>query len=219
MPPNGPIIPGEEFRNLINSADINSFASLANEAANTKKKGAGRDLIGRRNALLSSYDPYQRYKVGQTYYGHRNLRASDEGSLWDYNASDPNQFINLIDDDDTQFLQGLADDTGSGGGGGSGGGAGGGGTDGGNNTGGFNAAEFQQQMQNMINQLLQSQQGQFNSALNSFRGSAPTLSVGSVSTQQGTPSARASARNSGGLVSTLAARRGRRAGARPRRYF
>ena len=200
-----PEIAGGNFRSQVDAADIGAFDVLAKEAGNTRNKGAGRDLISRRNALLNTYNPYQRQKVGQTYYSQHNKMAGDEGSFYDYGGPEASSFIDLIDTGDDQFLQGLADDPGTG-------------TPppgGGNNGGGGGQPE---NWQSIINQLLQNQQNQFNSTLQGFQNSAPTLSVGSVGNAQGTAAARARARNSGAIVNTLS-RRGRQSSARPRRYF
>lgn len=197
-----PHIPGGTFQESVSNADISFFDKLAAEAGTTRNKGAGRNLITRRNALLTQYDPYQRHKVGQTYYGKQNKRAGDEGSFFDFGGPEAGNFIDLINDGDDQFLQGLADDPGTG----TPPGGGSGSTSGGND------------WQETIRQLLANQQNQFNSTLASFQNSAPTLSVGSVSNAQGTAASRARARNAGGIVNTLS-RRGRQSSQRPRRYF
>ena len=209
-----PHLPGGTFHEDVESADISFFDKLAGEAANTRTKGAGRDLIGRRNAALQGYNPYQRYKVGQNYYSQHNKRAGDEGSFGDFDAENPNSFINLIGQGDNQFLQGLADDTGNtgGGGGGNTGNTGGGGNNNTGNTGG--AGNWQE----LINQLLANQNDQFKNMQQQFQSSAPTLSVGSVGNRQGAAATRARARNTGGIINTLS-RRGRQSSARPRRYF
>lgn len=192
-----------------NPADTWFFDQLANEAGQTRTKAAGRNLIQRRNTALSAYTANQRAAVGNKYY--RPQAGGDEGFLSTSPlTSDPNAFINLISRGDDQFLQGLADDPGSGGGGNSGGG-----NNGGNSGGGNGAPE---NWQSIINQLLQNQQNQFNSTLQGFQNSAPTLSVGSASNAQGSAASRARARNSGAIVNTLS-RRGRQSSARPRRYF
>lgn len=210
--------PSLDIRKRINNADINLFDILANEAGRTRTKGAGRDLIARRNNLLQSYDPYQRAKVGNTYYKSADLGFGDEGYMPQDSGTN---FIDLIGRTDNSFLQGLADDYGNGGNTG---------TNGGNNSnqnqnqqGGqsgqvFDPGAFQSQMQQLIQTMLGNQQTQFNSTLASMQGAGPTLSAGSVGNMYQTAADRAKSRRSG-IVNTLASR-GRRSASRPQgRYF
>ncbi len=215
--------PNAEARRRIQEADISLFDILANEAGRTRVKGAGRDLIARRNNLLNQYDPYQRAAVGNKYY---------RGGVWDnpeegyYPQASSTNFIDMIARGDNAFLQGLADDYGSGGGSGTGTSGGGGDTQGGptgivGGGGGstFDPNAFQSQMQQLIQTMFNNQQSQFNNTLASMQGSAPTLSVGSVGNAGATAADRAAARR-GGIVGTLASR-GRRGSGRSqaRRYF
>lgn len=212
--------PNQDIRNRINNADISMFELLANEAGRTRTKGAGRDLINRRNNLLGTLDPYQRAKVGNQFYmSDPRYGRPDEGFMPQDSATN---FIDLISRGDNDFLQGLADDYGSGGNTGpSGGGNSGGNNGGGSNTGGgnFDPNAFQSQIQQLIQTMFSNQQNSLNNSLSSLQGSAPTLSAGSVGNMYSTASDRANSRRSG-IVNTLA-QRGRRGSSRgsSRRYF
>lgn len=216
--------PNQDVRNRINNADISMFDMLANEAARTRTKSAGRDLINRRNNLLGTLDPYQRAKVGNQYYmSDPRYGRPDEGFLPQDSATN---FIDLISRGDNDFLQGLADDYGSGGNTGTGGGntnnggnTGNTGGSGGNSGGNFDPGAFQSQIQQLIQTMMGNQQSQFNNTLASMQGSAPTLSAGSVSNMYSSAADRANSRRSG-IANTLA-QRGRRSSSRgpARRYF
>ena len=220
LPGPNPTIAGPPDRDRISNANIDLFNILANEAGRTRTKAAGRDLIARRNNLLTTMDPYQRARVGNQYYRGGVYDNPDEGY---YPQQSATNFIDMISRGDNQFLQGLADDYGSGGntGGSNGGQQGGqtgvvGGGNGGSNL--FDPNAFQGQMQQMIQTLLGNQQTQFNNTLASMQGSAPTMSAGSVGNMYQTAADRAKSRRSG-IVNTLASR-GRRSASRPQgRYF
>ena len=194
--------------------DISGFDALANQAAQARTKSAGRNVINARNSYLLGAGQDQRRAIGQKYYAKQF--AQNTPAL---HGDNPGNFLNVILGGDDSFLQGLADDTGNKGGnyrdeGGQGPiyvgpPGGGGGSSIGN--GGNNGGEFSSQLselQRLVETLRNNQQG-----------SAPTLSVGSVSNAQGSAASRARSRNSGGIVNTLASRRGRQGSARPRRYF
>lgn len=204
--------------------DITGFDALANRAALAKTKGAGQGVINDRNAYLRNANEDQRSMIGQKYYAKQfvpNAQAL-HGS--------PDDFLNVILGGDQSFLKGLADDTGTPTpppiGGGNGGdnvgsmiGPGNNNNNSGSGGGGFDQNGYMQSIQQMINTLLSNQQNQFNSTISGMQGSSPTLSVGSVSNSQGDAASRARSRNTNGIVSTLAARRGRRAAPTARRYF
>lgn len=220
LPEQQPIVggPNLDIRKRVNSADISLFDILANEAGRTRTKAAGRDLIARRNNLLQTYDPYQRAAVGNKYYRGGVYDNPDEGY---YPQNSATNFIDMIGRGDNSFLQGLADDYGSGGS------TGGSNTNnnnqnnsgGGNSLGTFDPNAFSSQMQEMIRTMMNNQQSQFNNTLASLQGSAPTLSAGSVGNAGMTAADRASARRSGGIVSTLASRGRRPSRSSTRRYF
>lgn len=196
--------------------DISGFDTLANQAAQARTKSAGRNVINARNSYLLGANQDQRRAIGQKYYA--KPFAQNTNAL---HGDNPGEFLNVVLGGDDSFLQGLADDTGNKGGNGYGGqteggqgpifvgppGGGGGSIGNGGNNGGEFGSQLSE-LQKLVETLRNNQQG-----------SAPTLSVGSVSNEQGSAASRARARNSGGIVNTLASRRGRQASARPRRYF
>lgn len=195
----------------IEGSDISPFSALANEAARTRTKSAGRDLINRRNNLLSTFNPYQRAKVGRTYYNQLDRPGGDAFGAFNGQSQD---FINLISQGDDSFLQGLADDPGTGGTG-NGTGSGGGGSNGGNlgNMGGIDLGGLDSRIQDLIRTLQNQNNG------NAGVGTGNALSSGSVSNMAGTAAGRAQQRQRG-IASTLAQRsRGRRSSGVGRRYF